>query len=374
LEPSFESGHWTLTLRPAGAGRWFVSAFLLLWLCGWAAGVVFALGALVATLGGLLAPELTRQLGVSKMAPEPPGAWLIAGFLSLWLAFWTAGGLAAMRELLSQSWGSERLEFDATGVRRERRAGPFRSRTEWPAASIRDVRLGSRGGLLLDTDRGAVALTAWGTLAERTGLRDGIHRALDLGSRASLTAGRETLPADWELAPSDEGDLQLTRRPSTRAAQARAAWIVAGIFTLVSGALAWEPISAGRVAPGRLGVAALLGVVGLACGGIAVWLAWGREAIAARPGTIEFRCRFGSRRWAETWRPDRLRVDRHADSDGDEWFALMVIQGARRRLILSTTNQPAPVLAVGRWLAERTGAPLEVDRTAGDPEPLARAA
>src|SRR5262245_55465732 len=82
-----EDGQPVLSWQPAvgTVGRWATAAFLGFWLCGWFAGVTFALGALAAMLARIL-----RDGG---------GAfeWVISLLLLAWLAGWTTGGLWAAR-------------------------------------------------------------------------------------------------------------------------------------------------------------------------------------------------------------------------------------------------------------------------------------
>jgi len=70
--------------------------FLLLWLCGWAAGQYFAVG------------ELWRS------GLRLPGVLLI-----VWIVPWTLGGLAVMWTILWQLFGQERLFFTAGALVRE---------------------------------------------------------------------------------------------------------------------------------------------------------------------------------------------------------------------------------------------------------------
>jgi len=72
-----EGGGFLLTFhtsRTMHLVRWGVVAFLIFWLCGWAMGEVFALGALFS--GGT--------------------PWPVKLFLLVWVVFWTIGGLAAI--------------------------------------------------------------------------------------------------------------------------------------------------------------------------------------------------------------------------------------------------------------------------------------
>lgn len=87
-----------LTITLPGQRACFQSAFLSVWLCGWLAGELFAIGALFA-----------------------PGTPLPArAFLLFWLTFWTFGGLAAIGALLNGLGGAAvlRLDHDALTIRK----------------------------------------------------------------------------------------------------------------------------------------------------------------------------------------------------------------------------------------------------------------
>jgi hypothetical protein len=120
--------------------RWFGVGFLLVWLCGWAAGEFFAGAALL----GLLPGKNNRP------RPAPGFANL---FLLVWLAFWTLGGLAAMLSLAqllrrsrpeSLTFGADELVYDP-GTQfvtsnpwqvRNTRAAP---RLSFPGAKVRTI-------------------------------------------------------------------------------------------------------------------------------------------------------------------------------------------------------------------------------------------
>lgn len=347
--------------------RWFAAGFLGLWLCGWACGEAFGLATLLACLGGILAPDLLRDLGITWMARVPEGAIIVVLFLLVWAGLWTIGGILAIRELLSLLWGNDRIEYDASGIRHVKRIGPFRSSREWRADSIRRVRLlrGQRG-LAIDAAGGTFVLTRYGSNSDRAALRDQIQRTLGTGARDS---GSTELPPEWESEPCGDGSILLFRRHATRAAQARTSWIIAALFIALLAGVAWKPVHAGSWSPGQISGALMVAAIVTAFLALAAWLTWGREEIAVRPGVVEFRRSFRGRAWADAFRVERLRLARSIDSDGDEWFALNVAEGRRRRLILRTMNEPEPVLALAHWLAQHGGATLDVDRGVLEDEP-----
>lgn len=78
------------------ARRLGIVAFLSLWLCGWAAGLFFAVGELFR--GGIGIPDL---------------------FLLFWIVPWTLGGLGVLWVVAWQLFGVERLFFTANSLVRE---------------------------------------------------------------------------------------------------------------------------------------------------------------------------------------------------------------------------------------------------------------
>lgn len=126
LEAIEEGG--TLVLGRSFPRQLGPAIFLAIWLCGWLAGEVAAIGGLVA---------------LAVAAPWP--VMLIGGaFLLLWLALWTAGGLAAGTTFLAMLGAEERLEVGRDdvvlrrmGVRRIPLWRAVRARCD----AIRDVRV-----------------------------------------------------------------------------------------------------------------------------------------------------------------------------------------------------------------------------------------
>ncbi len=81
-------------------------AFLLFWLCGWAAGEGFAIWALAGLIRQALAasshPNTQPLVEATTRTAENAkngGSLFAAGFLLFWLAFWTFGGIMAMRQV-----------------------------------------------------------------------------------------------------------------------------------------------------------------------------------------------------------------------------------------------------------------------------------
>jgi hypothetical protein len=101
--------------------NWFLILFLMVWLCGWAAGESSA----IAQLAG---------------HPFPRTKPVSATFLSLWLVFWTCGGVAACLALLWNLAGREIITLSATKlVHRTEILGAGRSRS-YQVGDIKSLR------------------------------------------------------------------------------------------------------------------------------------------------------------------------------------------------------------------------------------------
>jgi hypothetical protein len=88
-----------LVRRDRSVKRFGGAGFLMIWLCGWAVGEVFAAGSLYA----LLFKVVPRDV---RGGNAPPVLFLLA-----WLTFWTFGGIMAMRQVAIQVRRTERWRF-----------------------------------------------------------------------------------------------------------------------------------------------------------------------------------------------------------------------------------------------------------------------
>ena len=107
-------------------------------------------------------------------------------------------------------------------------------------------------------------------------------------------------------------------------------------------------------------VAATVVLVVLAAG--SAWLSHGGTDFLVRPGELEIRRRYFAQRSSQKLKPLRLRVEHSTDSDGDDWFDLQARAGESRRTIERRMNESEDVLQLARWIAEKSGAPLDVGR------------
>jgi hypothetical protein len=117
-------------LRFLGAG------FLSLWRCAWLAGEIAAFWFLAIGLYSLV----TGQPPPGSDQPIRLGpALATGGFLLIWLAVWTLGGMLAIREWLRVLSGEDLLCLDDESFTRSRRHGPFTCTRRWPLADIHRV-------------------------------------------------------------------------------------------------------------------------------------------------------------------------------------------------------------------------------------------
>ena len=303
-----------------------------------------------------------RHFGFSGVPHVDGPGLLFVAFVAGWLTLWTVGGLSAMRQLLRLLWAWDRLEYDGAGLRLMSRVGPFVIRREWASDAIRGIATRRRdSALVIDEGSRIHVLTSFGARAEREALRDELRKVLGVASRAPAAADATDLPEDWESERDEAGTLRRFRRRAIRAAQVRVAWNAAAAVAVLAG---HGPLSALRDGSWGAGETALVLIVTpllLLFVGLSLWLSHGREDIGVHAGALEFRRRFLGRTRAVAVRPARLHVARNVDGDGDEWFRLRALDGARRRTLDRAMNAPERVVRLGRWLAAHTGLPLDID-------------
>jgi hypothetical protein len=118
--------------------------FLVVWLCGWAAGEI--------VVGCLLAADFARRIKSRQFFNSPPtgsGRHEPILFLSVWWTFWTFGGFIAMRQLMLRFRGRETWSFDSHEIvagRSWRFTSPRRLQTDGPV-HVRWNRSGGGPGL-----------------------------------------------------------------------------------------------------------------------------------------------------------------------------------------------------------------------------------
>ena len=367
---STEGGRWIATFRPRRLVQIPATGFLALWLGIWVAGEAFALGTLLASLGvpggarflrllgtlaAAVAPGLADRLAWREV-PGPQAGTLALTFIASWLAIWTLAGGMAVYQMARLLASEDRVAWDGAGVEIRRRLGPFRSRRAWRADQIEHVSLSRPDrALLLHTPRATYALTEWGSKAERAEVRDQIREILGSTARAAAAAADPEVPTGWAVSGDAEGETQLVRDPAARRGRMVVAWGIT-IALAAAAAFGWTR----GVLDGLGALAALLVLCLIAAGSI--WTSLGGTRIVVREGEIEFRPPLLTGRSNATLREARLSVEHTTDDDGDDWFELQARAGDERRTIDRRMNESKRVLQLARWIAARSGAPLDLGR------------
>jgi hypothetical protein len=343
----------TRYLRATGWSRYFDAAFLMVWLAFWFVGEAVSL----ALIGGMVAGAVSTALGrpaalASRVVPITDGsvAFFLL-FLLLWTALWTVGGIAAISHLLRRI-GGDAVSVTGGEVRLEWRAWPFRRRRRVPISSIRRIRLAPAGGaVVLDTAAGTLTVTDLGTAAARASLKEWLAERLPLPSAADAQVlERETAPRDRGVRAA--GGATIVTRTSQRARRIVIAigWVLAALVSL-----GWI----GAVRQGAAGSSAA-GVLTLFVVAAATWMTVDRAEWILTPGRFRIRRRFAA--WTLRERTfaagSILDVEEHRDSDGDDHYALVVRDGAGRRVLARALHDPYELLALGEWLSRRTEIPF----------------
>lgn len=288
-----------VTVQCSSATRWVQGGFLGVWLCGWAAGELFALAFLIAGGWAVVKALLAGELAVLFMA-IPVGA-----FLLLWLAGWSLAGVAVGTAFLKSFCHRWTLLLERKSWVLEQKLGPFTSRWMLPAGSVERVLARHRGHLhVAALDQEPVELDVPMGREEVEWLAVLLRGAAGL----PLEEPPSLLPAVYRAVP--EGDGVLIARPP-----AAGIWM----YRLLA--------SLGR-----------------------------RPPVFAAPNRFEIR-RNGSADWA-AGPVGRFEVTCEVDSDGDPTWGLDVIGGPGRQTIDS--GDVDDLVQLGRHLAWRTGWPLSL--------------
>ena len=352
-----------IRLRPRGAGRLFSAAFLAFWLCGWAAGETFAIWALVK---GAIALLTGTPAEPGSGPPEVVPALGVALFLIVWLAFWTFGGIMAMRELLRLTWAEDLLIVHGGQLRVRQSTGPFRKTHEFGREGMRRFGLSHRRDVLtLWTTTGNLELSSLGTPEERREAADLLRSELGV-AEAMDEAELPILPDGWEETLTPEGERALVPSTKRRAMQARVASVITLMLLGIAVVIARESPASAQALPFAIVVFTVAALIAWG----AVWLARGRMEWVIGSGRITLRRRFGGSLKA-LFEARALEISVSKDGDGDEWFQLDAVGKAEeptragvvtaqdtRRKILSTMHDPEDPRRLGAWLARATGVPL----------------
>jgi hypothetical protein len=350
-----------VTLRPHGGGRWLVVAFLLFWLAGWAAGELFAIGALLAICGA--------SLGVSLPVSVPTGwgALGAAAFLLLWLAGWTAGGMTALFSALRLAFGADIVTILPDGWTIQHALGRWGHTRRYTAAEVQHLSLRRSGSLVAESGGKRIVLTTFGTPADRCWLL-GLLRE-PTGPRSAATAENETrTPSGYQIEPLPDGTARVTRAARTRFGQAGCLMLITLLWNGLVGCvivarLGWLPFRTDEgTASGfpSWGVWLLLTpfvAIGLGLLAAFLWSAFGREEWLLGPDSLTIRRTIPGRSWVREYSGGELALDVRVDSDNDEqWRLLLRVPGEERPL---DRGEPAALRALGAALAARTGWSLQ---------------
>lgn len=362
LERESRDDGWQVTLRVGGVARFLVAGFLACWLAGWAAGEWFAGGVFLAGLRDLVAPGLGERWLPHMKNAAPANPWPILGFLAVWLAFWTVGGVFAAWQCLRMLLGRDRVSWNHDGVEVEEWAGPFRSvrRLAWSATS--HLPEPARGGIRMDARNGRFLVTGMGTPDERRELHAWLADAWR-EARGAERAAREaatTAPEGWRVETGDDGREVLVR--DGRSARGAGVLVLLLGLALAGGAVRVAADAAGAGAKPWF-VAAFLGLLALVALAGGAWVLFAREVLAPAGGALRRVRAFAGRTWVEEWTPLELRLALSHDSDGDERWALTASGAGGRGTLAHSLHAPGSAEHLGAWLAARAGVALDRDES-----------
>jgi len=294
----WESG-WQVRIRARGWLRFLPAAFLGAWLCGWAVGEWFVVSILVRGAAGVFGIDANPMPApMMNGSPATGGTLLfIATFMIIWLAFWTLGGVLALRELLMLISGDERVRWDSQGIEVRRAAGPFTRTQRIRGEDLRGIRLRS-GRLEADTRRGRVILATYGNREEREALCAWLRQAC----APWLESGRGWSREDGQFDAAGWRESRESGRPA----------LVAG----------W-PLLGSRLEPDS--------------------------------GALTRSIRIGPWNRVRRWMPLQLTLSIERDSDGDELWVLRAEDADGASTLISSLEDPAPARALGEWLTRHTG-------------------
>ena len=363
-----------IVLRPTGVMRFFAAAFLAFWLCGWAIGEAVVL---VLLLGPWATPllEAAREIlpaGLGRFTFDPVALPLpVYGFLVLWLAMWTWGGVSAAWELLRLLAGCDRYVLRPGSFTVRRSAGPFGKTQAFHAGSVEAIFHRRRKSQLLAVVAGKEVPLSAGVPAEvGPWLAGRLREALGLGAggvaeraEARTDGASEVappVPSEWRATPRPEGGVVLSAPPDRSRKTAGCALLVAFVVTAGAGALLAAAAAKRGSVSGIVGVATVAAVAAIAVDALCLWAAFARDAWVFAKGRVERVRRFGPWTRQRAVRNGTLSVSLSTDDDGDDWFALEARgEGGPLRLEKSMNSGPE-VLSFARYAAWHSGFPLEL--------------
>ncbi len=366
-----------VVLRPTGLLRYLPAAFLASWLCGWAVGEVVVLVLLFGPAAGPFLEAVRDVLPFSVgRIPLPSGCLPlpVLAFLTLWLTFWTWGGVSAAWELLRLLAGSDRYELRPGSFTYRRCAGPFGRTREFRAGSVEAIVDRRRKSQLVAVVAGKEIQLSAGVPPEigpwlagrlraalrldRTGAAAAAAATADPSASTAVVA--PAVPSQWQATPRPEGGVVLAA-PAAKSRKAAGCAVVVGVL-VTAGAVALVAAAfarKGRV-DGIVGIATAAVVATVLVDALCLWVTMARDAWVLSKGQVERRRRFGPWSRRRAVRGGTLVVRLSTDDDGDDWFELEASgEGGPLRLQKSMNDGPE-VLAFARFAAWHSGFRLEV--------------
>ena len=167
---SFDDG-WQVRLPVTGAAlkvRLIPASMLCVWLFGWGYGELFAGSKLLAALRAFAPPGSWLEQLVPAAASAPQATMFALGFLTLWLAFWTAGGMLALASVVGLVFGTPVVRWNGATLEFAVQVGPLCRGRSIPLAGINRVAQGPLGTLAVSGAHGQMSLGPFADDADRS--------------------------------------------------------------------------------------------------------------------------------------------------------------------------------------------------------------
>lgn len=180
LEREVIDDGWQVRLPVTGAAlkfRLIPAAFLSVWLCGWGVGEFVVGGKLLGSLQAI-APSGSwiASLPAASGGGAPATAFVL-GFLTLWLAMWTAGGVVAMASVLGLVLGTPVVRVSATTLEFAVQLGSFCRGRSIPLAGITGIAQGPLGTLAVSGAHGQLSVGPFADDSDRSQLTEWLTEA-----------------------------------------------------------------------------------------------------------------------------------------------------------------------------------------------------
>jgi hypothetical protein len=199
---------------------------------------------------------------------------------------------------------------------------------------------------MLHTASGTELVTKYGTVEERRAMAEWLRSRLLLPAAARVDTAAP--PPGWRMS-IESGSTRLTQEdPRARRIASAIMWfIVLFLAAILYGAR--EGTTVGVVIAGLLIVVAASG---------AIWVTFAHRGWLVRHGELTAQMRLLNWERTREFKSARLEVMTWTDSDNDDHYKLNVFDSQGRRTIASELHDESDIVALGQWLATRTGFPL----------------